>query len=361
VTDASADDIKPSFRSDVTVELVKHSASDVDVLWAARVSTAGEQSLDELKKDPERSKGLINYLMRDRHGSPFEHNSMTFFISAPIFVFREFMRHRVGWCVAGDTQITLESEAGTLRRRTIAELYEQWHADTDEGLLRSAAGVAWHSRAGKWHARVERGGTEHHLGLYESREAAESAVAEFRAQHPDTAIRRLEPVRDARVRCYDEETLLARRARIVDVIESGVKPLVRITTESGRSLRCTVDHALFTPEGWAKAGELAVGDAVLVAGEEPEAAGAAVPPSLRRGIGVWAASRREALVKETDTCHLCGKTFPRELLALDHVVPVSSDLTLALDERNLAPACEPCHAVKSAGEQARAEVVGRAG
>ncbi|MFV2118318.1 FAD-dependent thymidylate synthase [Streptomyces sp. Act-28] len=88
---------RPGFRSDVTVELVKHSAADSDVLWAARVSTAGEHSLDELRKDPERSKGLINYLMRDRHGSPFEHNSMTFFISAPIFVFREFMRHRVGW------------------------------------------------------------------------------------------------------------------------------------------------------------------------------------------------------------------------------------------------------------------------
>jgi thymidylate synthase (FAD) len=87
----------PRFRDDVTVELVKHSASDTDVLWAARVSTAGEQSLEELTKDPERSTGLINYLMRDRHGSPFEHNSMTFFVSAPIFVFREFMRHRVGW------------------------------------------------------------------------------------------------------------------------------------------------------------------------------------------------------------------------------------------------------------------------
>src|SRR5690242_144603 len=84
-------------RSDVSVELVKSSASDSDVLFAARVSTLGEQSLDELQKDPERSKGLINYLMRDRHGSPFEHNSMTFFVSAPIFVFREFMRHRVGW------------------------------------------------------------------------------------------------------------------------------------------------------------------------------------------------------------------------------------------------------------------------
>ena len=85
------------FLDDVTVELVKHSAADTDVLWAARVSTAGEQSLEELGKDPERSKGLINFLMRDRHGSPFEHNSMTFFVSAPIFVFREFQRHRVGW------------------------------------------------------------------------------------------------------------------------------------------------------------------------------------------------------------------------------------------------------------------------
>jgi thymidylate synthase (FAD) len=97
VPDTPAETGTPSYRSDVTVELVKHTASDSDVLWAARVSTAGEQSLEELQKDPERSTGLINYLMRDRHGSPFEHNSMTFFISAPIFVFREFMRHRVGW------------------------------------------------------------------------------------------------------------------------------------------------------------------------------------------------------------------------------------------------------------------------
>jgi thymidylate synthase (FAD) len=82
------------FRSDVTVELVKRSAADADVLFAARVSTAGEQSLAEVGTDAERSAGLINYLMRDRHGSPFEHNSFTFFVGAPIFVFREFMRHR---------------------------------------------------------------------------------------------------------------------------------------------------------------------------------------------------------------------------------------------------------------------------
>jgi thymidylate synthase (FAD) len=87
------------FRSDVTVELVRASAADSDVLFAARVSTQGEQTLGVaeagLAADPKRDRGLINYLMRDRHGSPFEHNSMTFYVQAPIFVFREFMRHRI--------------------------------------------------------------------------------------------------------------------------------------------------------------------------------------------------------------------------------------------------------------------------
>ena len=83
------------FRSDVTVELVRASASDADVVFAARVSTAGEQSLEDIDAEAERSAGLINYLMRDRHGSPFEHNSMTFFVRAPIFVWREHMRHRI--------------------------------------------------------------------------------------------------------------------------------------------------------------------------------------------------------------------------------------------------------------------------
>ena len=83
------------FRSDMTVELVRASAQDADVLFAARVSTLGEQSLDDIDADASRSEGLIRYLMRERHGSPFEHNSMTFYVQAPIFVFREFMRHRI--------------------------------------------------------------------------------------------------------------------------------------------------------------------------------------------------------------------------------------------------------------------------
>ncbi|URQ04964.1 ThyX-like thymidylate synthase [Streptomyces phage Legacy] len=83
------------FRSTPTVQLVKSIAADSDVAMAARVSTIGG-SHDNVV-DLTRDEGLINFLMRDRHGSPFEHNSFTFYIEAPIFVAREFFRHRAGW------------------------------------------------------------------------------------------------------------------------------------------------------------------------------------------------------------------------------------------------------------------------
>lgn len=74
-----------------TVELIKHNASDIDVARAAWVSNFGE---DARERDAGRIEGLINFLYRERHMSPFEHGSFTFFIDTPIFVAREFMRHR---------------------------------------------------------------------------------------------------------------------------------------------------------------------------------------------------------------------------------------------------------------------------
>ncbi|WP_308295546.1 FAD-dependent thymidylate synthase [Streptomyces sp. STCH 565 A] len=82
-----------TYRSDIRVQPLRTSAMDFDVVQAARVSTLGA---DAVTSDGS-TEGLINFLMRDKHGSPFEHNSMTFLIEAPIFVAREWMRHRVGW------------------------------------------------------------------------------------------------------------------------------------------------------------------------------------------------------------------------------------------------------------------------
>ena len=53
--ETAADTPEVMFRSDVSVELVRASAQDADVLFAARVSTQGEQSLAQLDADPQRS------------------------------------------------------------------------------------------------------------------------------------------------------------------------------------------------------------------------------------------------------------------------------------------------------------------
>lgn len=81
-----------TIRNDFDVDLVQHAGSDEMICKAARVSTLGAASLET-----DESAGLIRFLMKNRHGSPFEHGLMTFRISAPIFVWREFMRHRIGF------------------------------------------------------------------------------------------------------------------------------------------------------------------------------------------------------------------------------------------------------------------------
>jgi thymidylate synthase (FAD) len=66
-------------------------ADDLSVANAARVSFARrKEAIDEADE------GLIRFLMRDRHGTPFEHNAFRFHIRCPIFVAREWFRHRVG-------------------------------------------------------------------------------------------------------------------------------------------------------------------------------------------------------------------------------------------------------------------------
>jgi thymidylate synthase (FAD) len=76
------------------VELSGHMADDASVVNSARVSFS--RQIDDLSELSDADKGLINFLMRERHGTPFEHNSMRFHVKCPIFVAREWFRHRIG-------------------------------------------------------------------------------------------------------------------------------------------------------------------------------------------------------------------------------------------------------------------------
>jgi len=81
-----------TFTSKITVEEIQSMGDDTTIVAAARVSTRGWDAIPSAE-----SAGLIGYLMKNRHGTPFEHGSLTVRVHAPIKVWREWHRHRVGW------------------------------------------------------------------------------------------------------------------------------------------------------------------------------------------------------------------------------------------------------------------------
>lgn len=84
--------------SDISVRPVQQMGGDFMVVAAARVSISGEEAFTFAGRNNDNANfGLINYLVKHRHGTPFEHAAITFFVEAPIFVFREWHRHRIGF------------------------------------------------------------------------------------------------------------------------------------------------------------------------------------------------------------------------------------------------------------------------
>jgi thymidylate synthase (FAD) len=73
------------------VRLEAHQGGDNAVVRAARVSYGGNTPPDEAR-DPK----LIQYLLKNDHGSPFEHCHFEIHVRAPILVFRQWHRHRIG-------------------------------------------------------------------------------------------------------------------------------------------------------------------------------------------------------------------------------------------------------------------------
>lgn len=84
------------FRTDVVARNNDHMGGDESVIEAMLVSSDKDQLVEEMMSIP-KTEGRIRFLMRKKHGTPFEHNALKFYVEAPIFVFREWHRHRIGW------------------------------------------------------------------------------------------------------------------------------------------------------------------------------------------------------------------------------------------------------------------------
>lgn len=338
---------KIQFRDDFDVELIRSVGDDDAILEAMLVSTTGRQEAYEKIANMQQSAkaGRINFLMKNRHGSPFEHASMTFRVEAPIFVFREWHRHRIGVCIAGDSVIDFV-DINNMRApnicRTISDLWNNWengeingHASDSERLSEALrlvdAGISVRQASAK--TGIARGTIDRNCrGLVvPGRRGARWRLGNMR------------------VRVLDESTGLFTHSVVEDVIKSGVQEVVKIKVDS-RSLRLTPSHPVLTPDGWVQIGNLKKGDRIARVGRVAKYE-RQVPPRLREGIGIWTESRRVDLIKDQDHCYRCGGLFKRKLLVLDHYIPVAEDLSLALTEENLMPCCVKCHRVKTNQEQ----------
>lgn len=238
--------------------------------------------------------------------SPFEHSSLTFFVHAPIFVWREWHRHRVGFCLAGDTQIWGEtlgkSGVRTSRKQTIERLYNNWNNGVTDCLGRT---------------------------------------------------RFLPSVYNQTLRVLNENTNIFERGNIKDVFQSGIKEcyLLEIDHAKDYYLKCSKDHRILTSEGWTTVENLSGNELIAVTGKINKFKNKNMPPSLRQGIGVWTSMQRNELISLEDKCYICNNIFARKNLQLDHVIPVVKDILKALDKTNLKPICKTCHRSKTSTEQ----------
>ena len=89
------------------VEMIDKMGSDLSVVNAARVSYAKIKNEFE-DKDAK----LISFLAKHGHWSPFAHASLSFRISAPVFVARQLVKHQVGlsWNEVSRRYVSYEPE-----------------------------------------------------------------------------------------------------------------------------------------------------------------------------------------------------------------------------------------------------------
>jgi len=158
------------------------------------------------------------------HYGPLEHAQIVLNVGwFPHSVMQQARTHRVGvsfdvQCLAGDSEITFVQASGALGRLKIAELHALW--EHGEHAVRER------------HIRGRQG----------------EAPGGYRRN----CRKRL---RKMKLRVLNEDTGIFETSHLKDVICSGVQPVYRLTMEDGRSLDCTANHRLLTPEGWQTMGE----------------------------------------------------------------------------------------------------------
>lgn len=205
------------------VEYVNHMGDDLMVVNAARVSFAKESEWGMMeenynwypgKTEPfspilqEKDRKLIAYLAKHQHWTPFAHPQICLRIKAPISIRTQLFKHKVGFCISGDTEITFvkihknkknKKISSGIRKKTVSSLYEEWMKVTPHG--------------------------KEKYGLRKR-------------------------ITKQNLRVLNTDTGYFEYGHIVDIVNNGEKDVFQITTKDGKTLKLTRDHRIYTKDGW---------------------------------------------------------------------------------------------------------------
>jgi thymidylate synthase (FAD) len=185
------------------VSLVDYMGTDDDVERAARVSYGyGTRKVSA-------TRGLVRYLRRHRHTTPSEMVEFKFHCAMPMFVARQWIRHRTA-CLAEGTEVYFDLPGGVPRR----------------------------------------GNQLHKLRVEEIWKRFQPTKNRTRADKQRNPFRRRDRVQDMKLRQVNEESRELQHTRVVDVYRNGRKPVFRMTLADGKQIEATSDHKFLFADGW---------------------------------------------------------------------------------------------------------------
>ena len=185
------------------VSLVDYMGSDEDVERAARVSYGyGTRKVSQ-------TRGLIRYLRRHHHTTPSEMVELKFHCAMPMFVARQWIRHRTA-CLAEGTEVYFDLPGGIRRRGN--QLYK--------------------------------------LPIEEVWRRFQPTANRHRLDKQRNPYFRRDRVKEMRLRQMDEVTGRIDHTRVVNVFRNGPKHAFRMVLADGKKITATADHRFRFAEGW---------------------------------------------------------------------------------------------------------------
>jgi len=185
------------------VRVVDYMGNDAAVVQAARVSYGeGTKSVSD-------DRGLIRYLLRHHHSTPFEMCELKLHVRVPMDAWRQWIRHRTA-CLAEGTEVYFDLPSGVKRRGN--QLYK---------------------------LRIEE--------IWRRCQPTENRSRPDKQRNPYF---RRDRLRQMQLRQVNEDSLAIQHTGIVDVFRNGPRPVFRFHLSDGKSIEATADHRFLFRDGW---------------------------------------------------------------------------------------------------------------